>query len=129
MDQDPLSAVLLQQAVELNAVAGRLLDSGDLPHRRILTNRISDAVTMTTAALNMAAGRWHSDFLSRLRRIAGLRAAEASVEELERLVCGVQVLGYAAAEDVAPVLERLAAIRAMVDALANGEPAERPEAA
>ena len=129
MEHDPLSAVLLQQAVELNSTAGRLRDLPDMKHRRVLTNRISDSVMLTTAALNTAASRWHSDVLSRLRRISGLRAAESGLRELDHLISGARAKGYVTTEEAEPLFELLARITAMVDALANGERQEIPRAA
>jgi hypothetical protein len=129
MDHDPLSGTLFRHAVELNAAAGRLLDTSELRHRRLLANRISDGAMAVTGSLQSAAGIEHSDFLSQLRRAASLRAAVRSIEELERLVATAEEIGYAAPYQVAPVRERLAAIRGVIAALDASQPSERREAA
>jgi hypothetical protein len=129
MDHDPLSATLFRHAVELTSAAGRLLDTTELRHRRLLANRISDGVMTVTGTLHAAAGLRHADFLSQIRRAASLRASVRSIQELERLVATAEENGYATPDQVAPVLERLAVIREVIASLDASQPAARREAA
>jgi hypothetical protein len=129
MDHDPLSAILFRHAVELNSAAGRLLDTTELRHRRLLANRISDGVMTVTGTLHAAASLRHSDFLSQLRRTASLRAAIRSIQDVERLVGTAEESGYATPDQVAPVLDRLAVIRGVIASLDAAHPSARREAA
>jgi len=129
MDHDPLSATLFRHAVELNSAVGRMLDTTELRHRRLLANRISDGVMTVTGTLRAAAGLRHSDFLSQLRRTASLRAAVRSIQDVEHLVATAQENGYATPDQVAPVLDRLAVIRGTISSLEAAQPSERREAA